>query len=113
MLVLTRKAQQSIRIGDSIKVTILRVKGNTVRVGVQAPESVRIVRSELPDYGTPRAEVIEEEIEIPLTAPLVPRLRRQLSPHPGKSGETDARQVPLPAPKTASFSPESSVARPR
>ena len=51
MLVLTRKSQDSIRIGDNIKVTILRIKGNTVRIGVEAPESVRIVRGELPDFG--------------------------------------------------------------
>jgi carbon storage regulator CsrA len=48
MLVLTRKLQQQIKIGDEITVTILRVKGNTVRVGVQAPRDVRVVRGELP-----------------------------------------------------------------
>jgi len=51
MLVLTRKSQDSIRIGDHIKVTILRIKGNTVRIGVEAPEDVRIVRGELPHFG--------------------------------------------------------------
>jgi carbon storage regulator CsrA len=48
MLVLTRKLQQQIKIGEEITVTILRVKGNTVRVGVQAPREVRVVRGELP-----------------------------------------------------------------
>lgn len=48
MLVLTRKLQQQIKIGDSITVTVLRVKGNTVRIGVQAPRDVRVVRGELP-----------------------------------------------------------------
>jgi carbon storage regulator CsrA len=48
MLVLTRKLQQQIKIGEQITVTILRVKGNTVRVGVQAPRDVRVVRGELP-----------------------------------------------------------------
>ena len=51
MLVLTRKSHDSIRIGDNIKVTILRIKGNTVRIGVEAPEDVRIVRGELPHFG--------------------------------------------------------------
>lgn len=50
MLVLSRKSQESIRIGDSITVTIVRIKGNTVRIGIEAPESVKIVRSELPDF---------------------------------------------------------------
>ena len=51
MLVLTRKSHDSIRIGDNIKVTILRIKGNTVRIGVEAPDDVRIVRGELPHFG--------------------------------------------------------------
>ena len=37
MLVLTRKLQQQIKIGEEITVTILRVKGHTVRVGIEAP----------------------------------------------------------------------------
>ena len=48
MLVLTRKLQQQIKIGEQITVTILRVKGNTVRLGVQAPREVRVIRGELP-----------------------------------------------------------------
>jgi carbon storage regulator CsrA len=48
MLVLTRKLQQQIKIGDAITVTIVRIKGNTVRVGVEAPREVRVVRGELP-----------------------------------------------------------------
>jgi carbon storage regulator CsrA len=51
MLVLTRKLQQQIKIGEEITVTILRVKGNTVRVGVQAPRDVRVIRGELPKNG--------------------------------------------------------------
>src|SRR5439155_15529870 len=48
MLVLTRKLQQQIKIGEQITVTILKVKGNTVRVGITAPREVRVVRGELP-----------------------------------------------------------------
>jgi carbon storage regulator CsrA len=47
MLVLTRKLDESIRIGDDIKITILRIKGNTIRLGIEAPRDVRVVRSEL------------------------------------------------------------------
>jgi carbon storage regulator CsrA len=47
MLVLTRKANQQIQIGDGIVITILQVKGNTVRVGIDAPREVRVVRGEL------------------------------------------------------------------
>lgn len=49
MLVLTRKLHETIRIGPDITVTIVRVKGSTVRLGIEAPESVRVVRGELVD----------------------------------------------------------------
>ena len=57
MLVLSRKLQQEIMIGDNIKVTVLKVKGNTVRLGIEAPRSVRVVRGELPPVEEPMAEV--------------------------------------------------------
>lgn len=47
MLVLTRKLDESIRIGDDIRITVLRVKGNTVRIGIEAPKQVRVIREEL------------------------------------------------------------------
>ena len=47
MLVLTRKTREQIRIGDSITVTILRLKGHAVRVGIEAPHEMRVLRGEL------------------------------------------------------------------
>ncbi|MBA2115101.1 carbon storage regulator [Bremerella alba] len=47
MLVLTRKQQQQIHIGEGVTITILKVKGNTVRIGIDAPNDVKIVRAEL------------------------------------------------------------------
>lgn len=47
MLVLTRKPQQSIRIGNDITVNIVRVRGNAVQIGIEAPQDVNILRSEL------------------------------------------------------------------
>ena len=47
MLVLTRKLKEKIQIGEGITVTILRVKGNSVRIGVEAPHEIRILRAEL------------------------------------------------------------------
>ena len=47
MLVLTRKQKQQIQIGDNITVTILRVKGSAVRIGIEAPNGVRVLRNEL------------------------------------------------------------------
>ena len=47
MLILTRKPGESVYIGDDIKVTLMEIKGNQVRVGVEAPSSVRIYREEI------------------------------------------------------------------
>jgi len=63
MLVLTRKLQQQIKIGEQITVTILKVKGNTVRVGISAPREVRVVRGELPKEGA-AAETVEVEATV-------------------------------------------------
>lgn len=51
MLVLTRKAQEKIRIGDDIVVTVLRTKGNAVRIGIEAPEDIRVLRGEIAFEG--------------------------------------------------------------
>lgn len=48
MLVLTRKVQQQLVIGDQIRITVVRIKGNTVRLGIEAPRSLRVTRAELP-----------------------------------------------------------------
>jgi len=47
MLVLTRKQQEKIYIGDQVTITIVRIQGNTVRVGIEAPQNVRVIRGEL------------------------------------------------------------------
>ena len=47
MLVLSRKAGQEVMIGDDIKLTVVRVDGNRVRIGISAPRDVRILRGEL------------------------------------------------------------------
>ena len=47
MLVLTRKEGEQIVIGENIRVTILAIKGNRVRLGLAAPPEVSIVRQEL------------------------------------------------------------------
>jgi len=51
MLVLTRKQQEKIRIGDQITVTVLKMKGKTVRLGIEAPTQVPVVRGELSFEG--------------------------------------------------------------
>jgi carbon storage regulator CsrA len=51
MLVLSRKSHQQIRIGDKITISILKVRGNVVSVGIEAPADVRVMRGELPRFG--------------------------------------------------------------
>lgn len=47
MLVLSRKTDERIVIGDNITVTLLAVRGNTVRLGIDAPREIRVVRGEI------------------------------------------------------------------
>lgn len=47
MLVLSRREMQRIFIGENIVITILRVAGNVVRVGLEAPDNVKILREEV------------------------------------------------------------------
>jgi carbon storage regulator len=47
MLVLTRKSNQSIMIGDDIEVTVLAIMGEKVRIGIQAPREVPVFRKEV------------------------------------------------------------------
>jgi carbon storage regulator len=47
MLVLSRKESQRIRLGDSIVITIVKVSGDKVRVGIEAPSNVLVLRDEL------------------------------------------------------------------
>lgn len=47
MLVLTRKSNQSIMIGDEVEVSVLAVMGEKVRIGIEAPRSVPVYRKEV------------------------------------------------------------------
>src|SRR5688572_26358256 len=47
MLVLSRKREEKLQIGNDITLTILKVKGNSVQIGIEAPKSVRVLRTEL------------------------------------------------------------------
>ena len=47
MLVLTRKVGERIHIGDSISLTVVRIQGDKIRIGIEAPDDVQILREEV------------------------------------------------------------------
>ncbi len=47
MLVLTRKLGESITIGDDIRITVMAVKGNQVKIGIEAPTETKVYREEI------------------------------------------------------------------
>lgn len=47
MLVLSRKSGEKIRIGDDVSITVVRIGPNTVRLGIEAPRDLSILREEL------------------------------------------------------------------
>jgi carbon storage regulator len=57
MLVLSRKVGEQIRIGNDIVVTVNRIDGNRVSIGIEAPTDVRIVRQELRQFDDVAAPV--------------------------------------------------------
>jgi len=63
MLVLTRKYQEKIRIGNNITITVLRMKGKAVRLGIEAPENVPVVRGELSFESEAEGEVAEATVD--------------------------------------------------
>lgn len=59
MLVLSRKPGEKILIGEDVTVTIVRIGPNTVRIGIEAPRSMNIVREELCEPAGHCERVIE------------------------------------------------------
>jgi carbon storage regulator len=96
MLVLTRKLQQQIKIGEQITVTILRVKGSTVRVGVQAPREVRVVRGELPKESPVAEEIATDESTIIEFRVPVEALAEQNDPESSANEEAPVPAAHLP-----------------
>jgi carbon storage regulator len=68
MLVLSRKESEKIMLGDSIVLTIVRVSGDRVRLGIQAPSDMLILRKELDPMKTSEPENSNEgnDIQEPL-----------------------------------------------
>ncbi len=71
MLILTRRVGETVMIGDDVTITVLGVKGNQVRVGINAPKNVAVHREEI--YERIKREQHPEEIaaEKPKTSEFV------------------------------------------
>ncbi len=63
MLILTRKQQEVIWIGDDVQIKVIRTSPTTVKLGIDAPADVRILRGELREDSTDRvgSEVLQED----------------------------------------------------
>jgi carbon storage regulator len=72
MLVLTRKSNQSIMIGDDIEVSVLSVMGEKVRIGIQAPQRIPVFRKEI------YLEIHRDDAAVPA----------EQDGHAGESGQT-------------------------
>ncbi len=54
MLVLSRKSGERIRIGEDVAITVVRIGPNTVRLGIEAPRDLSILREELCEDSAPK-----------------------------------------------------------
>lgn len=63
MLVLTRKIDEQIKIGDDITITIIKLRNNQIRIGIDAPRDVRVLRGELEPKETPTNNRVTQFIE--------------------------------------------------
>lgn len=60
MLVLSRRERERIRLGDSIVVTVVRVTGDKVRLGIEAPPDVLVLRDELEPHALDKPAALSE-----------------------------------------------------
>ena len=87
MLVLTRKSNQSIMIGDDIEVSVLAIMGEKVRIGIQAPRDIPVFRKEvyleIQQENVASGNAAREEVDAALRG-LSKTSRREAAPYPSK-----------------------------
>lgn len=70
MLVLSRKESERIRLGNSIVVTVVRLGKDKVRLGIEAPSDVLVLRDELERHGAETGEVSSPAASSPTNLPV-------------------------------------------
>ncbi len=76
MLILTRKKDEAIRLGEDIRIVLVQIKGGQVRLGIECPSTMRVLREEL--YEAVRQENLKALAAEPLQLNALPH--RQISP---------------------------------
>src|SRR4051812_30154536 len=111
MLVLTRKYQEKIRIGDNITITVLRTKGKAVRLGIEAPTNVPVIRGEL--SFEPQVEEVEEpSATLAFASAEAPKHRSESATvATSKSWNAANRPHPIDRALTAEVEPQVSLTR--
>jgi carbon storage regulator len=84
VLVLTRRTEESVVIGDNIIVTVLGVEGEKVKLGIDAPREVTILRRELLDAIQQQNRLAEKLASMP-EPPAMKGLRELLTEEPGET----------------------------
>jgi carbon storage regulator len=62
MLILSRKEAEKVYLGNDIVLTIIRVAGDKVRIGIEAPSDVRVLRNELQKHDEPKEVAVSKEV---------------------------------------------------
>jgi carbon storage regulator CsrA len=100
MLVLSRKTGEQIHIGDQITVTIVKTQGRTVRIGIEAPRAMRVVRGELSPLS-PLPSLASPASVTPAVAPVQGgSLRDRVPSSTEQSGPAPPRTERLPGHET-------------
>lgn len=91
MLVLSRQRDESIMIGDDVEITIVDVRGDKVRLGINAPKSIPVHRREVYDAIQREKKQAKEAKEQPST-----EVQKQPEPEPQQAKEPQAHQEKEP-----------------